>query len=671
MAVTDITDYLLLRPNWKDGMSFSRGWRTNVQKVLTGGEKRSALLSWPRSKMRYGLDAMSASEYAYFQRKVHKNLPYLWGIPLWQDIAILTSEAALGTATLSVNSTDYTHFKEGKKVVLVDPDDPETFEVGTVLTLSDTSIVLKANLAATWGIGVEVYPLYPWRIGVKQSATKESDSVGRITINAEEAWEGELPVCTTTTTTTSTTTTPAPTTTTPVPTTTSTTTTTTAAPVTTTTAAPVTTTTAAPVTTSTTVAPSDDDEFAWDPDNKHATIVLTNFNRTAEKTGADAWANVKGLREMASGKWYWELYYDAIVYEAGVTLNSGIAPTTVGTSSRIGLTANDIAFEEVYPGYRTGGSLTNPWGLEMENSDVLMIAYDADNGKIWFGLNGAWMESGNPRSDQNECAAGFTGTQLPAWMTYGLGNKSTIRTSNALCSYEAPAGFSYLDGEESTATTTTTVTGAPGSTTTTTTADPWAWNPSDKSSRHTLSNYNRTVEHTGSDGWAITRNLRAMATGKWYWEYSYDKLFLVAAVNVSTGLAPSTIGVDLRLGVSSNHLAWQTWRVPPKYYTSGAETAYGVDADETDIVQFAYDADTGEIWIGLNGVWMESGNPAYGTNPLPPTLSGEQFAAFSTYGHDNAVTIRTTNALCDYAAPAGFKYLDGEESTATTTTTTV
>lgn len=188
-----------------------------------------------------------------------------------------------------------------------------------------------------------------------------------------------------------------------------------------------------------------DDIYAWDPDNKSSLITLSNFNRTATKTGGGAWVNVKGLQEMASGKWYWEICYDSIDIVAGVSSDSGIAPSTVATTVRLGGTVNDIVFEEWRSPtmYRIAGAET-AYGVDLDETDTLMVAYDAGAGKIWFGKNGTWMESGDPASGINECESGFTGTQLPAWGTYGAPNQVTIKTTASLCLYTAPTGFSYL-----------------------------------------------------------------------------------------------------------------------------------------------------------------------------------------------------------------------------------
>ena len=46
----------------------------------------------------------------------------------------------------------------------------------------------------------------------------------------------------------------------------------------------------------------------------------------------------------------------------------------------------------------THGSST---GTGWNEGDILMWAYDGDNGKLWLGLNGTWYASGNPETGSN------------------------------------------------------------------------------------------------------------------------------------------------------------------------------------------------------------------------------------------------------------------------------
>ena len=53
-----------------------------------------------------------------------------------------------------------------------------------------------------------------------------------------------------------------------------------------------------------------------------------------------------------------------------------------------------------------------------------------------------------------------------------------------------------------------------------------------------------------------------------------------------------------------------------------------------DVCQLAYDADSGKMFVGLNGTWLGSGNPATGANPfitVSATNKGNLIPAFSQY----------------------------------------
>jgi hypothetical protein len=53
---------------------------------------------------------------------------------------------------------------------------------------------------------------------------------------------------------------------------------------------------------------------------------------------------------------------------------------------------------------------------------------------------------------------------------------------------------------------------------------------------------------------------------------------------------------------------------------NGSETSTNISSTFTvnagDILQFAYDADTGKAWFGVNNTWYGSGNPSTGANPV-------------------------------------------------------
>ena len=125
-----------------------------------------------------------------------------------------------------------------------------------------------------------------------------------------------------------------------------------------------------------------------------------------------------------------------------------------------------------------------------------------------------------------------------------------------------------------------------------------------------------------------------MKTGKWYAEVRYidsaidTVTFGVAETNERFSPSQDVTAYvgGSRSGISANtYVDWATYGVEAKKYSTynGTNTSYGVAGVSGDIFMLAVDMDNNKFWIGKNGTWMASGNPAAGTNP---THEGAAFA---------------------------------------------
>lgn len=185
--MTDVNEYFLIRPDWAGSVLFYKRWRTGVQRTIVDGEKCSALFTWPRRTLSYDTVAVEYSETAYIKRKIYKNLHNVWGIPYWQDRTVLTVEAANGQAVLNVASTQYRNFEIGGQCVLL--LDQNSYEIGTIQNFTVDQVTLSANLADTWPVGIEVYPILKCRIRTEQGFNLLSAQVGKIHIEAKEEYD--------------------------------------------------------------------------------------------------------------------------------------------------------------------------------------------------------------------------------------------------------------------------------------------------------------------------------------------------------------------------------------------------------------------------------------------------------------------------------------------------
>ena len=159
-------------------------------------------------------------------------------------------------------------------------------------------------------------------------------------------------------------------------------------------------------------------------------------------TGLPSYARVNGTIGVTSGKWYFEMYQ---VTKAQYN-NDGGNYISVGISEREatagGTDANQHpgASSDSYGYYSTDGSKLNnapggvgrvSYGASYTVGDIVGVAFDLDNHKIYFSKNGTWQDSGDPTS-------GATGTGA----AFSLGTGRTYRPSFSDISGNAtgPAG---------------------------------------------------------------------------------------------------------------------------------------------------------------------------------------------------------------------------------------
>jgi len=183
---------------------------------------------------------------------------------------------------------------------------------------------------------------------------------------------------------------------------------------------------------------------SWNPSDKDPGITLLNGNLTANGDAGDYCA-VRANISKSSGKWYWEYRIEG----------SQVSYHFMG----IGTSVENL---DQYPGYTDAGycwKLSSGasqkyhdgnqgyYGDTCSLTDVVGIALDLDNGKIWFSRNGIWQESGNPAIGTNPTFTGILGTFYPMVGLWG-NSGSNLATARFIVSdqtYSSPDGFSMLD----------------------------------------------------------------------------------------------------------------------------------------------------------------------------------------------------------------------------------
>jgi hypothetical protein len=139
----------------------------------------------------------------------------------------------------------------------------------------------------------------------------------------------------------------------------------------------------------------------WNPlENYYQSATLSNGNTTIQ-TGSSQYSPSSSTLGVSSGKWYWEVEYDALSGGADVAYVGVLSQFATNSTTSLGTNANDY-------GYYVNGNYYNnntgtAYGTTYTTGDIIGVALDLDNNKLYFSKNGTWQNSGDPES-------GATGT---------------------------------------------------------------------------------------------------------------------------------------------------------------------------------------------------------------------------------------------------------------------
>ena len=154
-----------------------------------------------------------------------------------------------------------------------------------------------------------------------------------------------------------------------------------------------------------------------------------------------------------------------------------------------------------------------------------------------------------------------------------------------------------------------------------------------------------------------------VSSGKWYWEAKRlnapDEAYI--GIKADDGDWNNSFGNSYTVYTSNG-----------KYYLNGSDQgSYGSSSTTNDILMFALDMDNGKFYVGENGTFYNSGDPAAGSNPMASSISGTYLPAVinnSASGTDqysfnfgnSSFSISSGNADAngfgnfEYAVPSGY-----------------
>ena len=179
----------------------------------------------------------------------------------------------------------------------------------------------------------------------------------------------------------------------------------------------------------------------WNAVDTGSYCDLTQANLTSKgNTSADAgWTHSSMAMMDGSGKWYSEHRMD-VLFGTGQNYPSvGVSSIKTGTATTTSRYYSDYCQIKPTGNVAESGSIfteqsSMDLGSNLSAGDIINVAVDTDNKKIWLGVNGTWNGSGNPGAGSNPTFTYSTATDLVFSAQHlkgtGAGEGTSTVTSN-------------------------------------------------------------------------------------------------------------------------------------------------------------------------------------------------------------------------------------------------
>ena len=156
-----------------------------------------------------------------------------------------------------------------------------------------------------------------------------------------------------------------------------------------------------------------------------------NTSFRGNNSGGNNCMSVSSLH-MTSGKWYFEIYLDGS--PAGGWPGIGIIKAdSISVGQNVGNHQNQnyTSFVRATDGQKNVFDQTSyaTYGTSYSSTDIYNIAVDIDGGKVWWGKNNTYFNSGNPATGTNAGDTFTAGTDMALFVTVYNGSSKCIINS--------------------------------------------------------------------------------------------------------------------------------------------------------------------------------------------------------------------------------------------------
>jgi hypothetical protein len=179
----------------------------------------------------------------------------------------------------------------------------------------------------------------------------------------------------------------------------------------------------------------------------NASQTVTDGNLT--HTSSTNWLLAYSTIAMQSGKFYAELTVtDASNINIGIISTSGssIVNANTANSGYAGKYSDGYGWVNNFgTTYKITNNVDTSYGTAPSNGDVIMIAFDATNGSLYFGRNGTWFNSSNPATSTSPAFSSIPMT-VDYYFASGMENANgSWNFGQRPFAYTPPTGFVALN----------------------------------------------------------------------------------------------------------------------------------------------------------------------------------------------------------------------------------
>jgi len=189
-------------------------------------------------------------------------------------------------------------------------------------------------------------------------------------------------------------------------------------------------------------------------DNYWSNGTLSNGNLTflSDTTNLTYITSTIGVN---SGKWYWEVEFDAKSGGSDSPIIGITSTQSTAGNQRVGNFPNDWGYSGYSPSAYVNNNTETSYGSSYTTNDIIGVALDLDNNKLYFSKNGTWQNSGDPTSgatgtgalsitDPSSTPLGF---YFPAICYNNVSNTGTFNANfgSSAFSYTVPSGYYALN----------------------------------------------------------------------------------------------------------------------------------------------------------------------------------------------------------------------------------